>query len=84
MVLSDDLCADLAFINGKIVTLDEEDSIHEAISVKSGKILRVGTNESILETTGNRTRTIDLDGKVLLPGLIDSHMHPGGSWGAYL
>jgi predicted amidohydrolase YtcJ len=84
MVLPDDLCADLAFIKGKIVTLDKDDSIHEAVAVKCGKILRVGSNESILETTGYKTRIIDLKGMTLLPGLIDSHMHPGGSWGAYL
>ena len=84
MVLPDDLCADLAFINGKIVTLDKKDNIFEAVSVRNGKILRIGTNESIKETSGEKTRIVDLGGKVLLPGLIDSHMHPGGSWGAYL
>ena len=84
MVLPDDLCADLAFINGKIVTLDENNSVYESVSIRDGKILRVGTNEFIKETAGNKTRIVDLKGKVLLPGLIDSHMHPGGSWGAYL
>lgn len=84
MVLPDDLCADLAFVNGKILTLDPENRIAEAVSVKDGKILRVGKTESIKETTGERTRIIDLEGKTLVPGLIDSHMHPGGSWGAYL
>lgn len=84
MVLPDDLCADLAFINGIIITLDRDESVHEAVATKGGKILRVGSNDSILETTGSRTRIIDLEGRALLPGLIDSHMHPGGSWGAYL
>lgn len=84
MALPDDLCADLAFINGKIVTLDKENSVLEAVAVKDDKILRVGINAYIRETTGIRTRVIDLGGKTLLPGLIDSHMHPGGSWGAYL
>jgi len=84
MVLPDDLCADLAFINGKIVTLDETNKIFDAVSIRDGKILRVGSKESIMETTGNKTRIVDLEGKVVVPGLIDSHMHPGGSWGAYL
>ncbi len=84
MVLPDDLCADLAFTNGKIVTLDKNDTITEAVAVKDGKILRVGSTEKILETVGEKTQIIDLAGKTLLPGLIDSHMHPGGSWGAYL
>lgn len=84
MVLPDDLCADLAFTNGKIVTLNKENTITEAVAVKNGKILRVGNNKHIRETTGEKTQVIDLKGKTMLPGLIDSHMHPGGSWGAYL
>jgi predicted amidohydrolase YtcJ len=84
MSIPDDLCADLAFIKGKIVTLDDKDNIFEGVSIKNGKILRVGTNESVQETVGGKTRIINLQGKTMLPGLIDSHMHPGGSWGAYL
>ncbi|MBD3171770.1 amidohydrolase family protein [Candidatus Bathyarchaeota archaeon] len=84
MTIPDDLCADLAFINGKVITLNDDNDVHEAVSVKGGKILRVGKNAFIQETVGNRTKIINLDGKTLLPGLIDSHMHPGGSWGAYL
>ena len=84
MILPDDLCADLVFINGKIITLDKNDGVYEAVSVKNNRILRVGGNDSVKETAGNKTRVVDLEGKTLLPGLIDSHMHPGGSWGAYL
>jgi predicted amidohydrolase YtcJ len=84
MALPDDLCADLAFINGKIVTIDKNNNIFEAVSTRENKILRVGTNELIKETIGTKTRLVDLDGKTIIPGLIDSHMHPGGSWGAYL
>ncbi len=84
MALPDELCADLAFVNGKIVTLDDENSINEAVSVRGNKILRVGSNDYVKETFGDKTEVIDLKGKTLLPGLIDSHMHPGGSWGAYL
>lgn len=84
MVIPADLAADLAFINGKVVTLDKENSVHDAVAVKNGSILRVGTTEHIKEATAANTQIIDLKGKTLLPGLIDSHMHPGGSWGAYL
>lgn len=84
MALPDDLCADIAFVNGKILTLDKEDRIAEAVSVRRNKILRVGSRKDIEETLGKNTEIIDLRGKTLLPGLIDSHMHPGGSWGAYL
>ncbi|MCW4051152.1 MAG: amidohydrolase [Candidatus Bathyarchaeota archaeon] len=84
MVIPDDLCADLAFINGKVITVDKENSVAEAVAVKDGKIFRVGTSEHIKEVLGKKTEVHDLDGKTMLPGLIDSHMHPGGSWGAYL
>jgi predicted amidohydrolase YtcJ len=84
MTIPDDLCAELAFINGKVITVDGDNSIVKAVSIKDGKIIRVGSNELVLETVGQRTRIHDLKGKPLLPGLIDSHMHPGGSWGAYL
>jgi len=84
MVLPDDLGAELVFLNGNIITIDDNNSIQEAVSIKNGKILRVGSNDFIVETISNKTRVIDLKGLTLLPGLIDSHMHPGGSWGAYL
>jgi predicted amidohydrolase YtcJ len=84
MTLPDDLCADLAFFNGKVFTLDGDDRTVQAVSVRNGKILRVGSDDYVRESTGNRTKMVYLDGKTMLPGLIDSHMHPGGSWGAYL
>lgn len=83
MVLPSDIGADLVFTNGKIITLKADDIVN-AVAVKGGKILRIGSNESILETVGETTLCIDLNGMTMLPGLIDSHMHPGGSWGAYL
>lgn len=84
MALPNDLCADLAFFNGKVFTFDAEDSIVQAVSTRNGRIFRVGSDDYVRESTGSRTRIVDLDGKTMLPGLIDSHMHPGGSWGAYL
>ena len=83
MVLPSDLCAELVFINGKIITLCGDETV-EAVSVKNGRIQRIGSNDFILESAGETTEIIDLKGKTMLPGLIDSHMHPGGSWGAYL
>jgi len=79
-----DLCADLAFINGKVVTVDADGTVASAVAVKGGRILRVGSKESILEVVGEATALRDLEGLTVLPGFIDSHMHPGGSWGAYL
>ena len=78
------LFADLAFLNGKVITVDEVNSVAEAVAIKQGWILRVGTDDDIREVIDSGTEVHDLDGKTVLPGLIDSHMHPGGSWGAYL
>ena len=81
---SDSLFADLALLNGKVITVDDDNSIAEAVAIKKGWILRVGTDIDVREVIDSGTEVHDLDGKTVLPGLIDSHMHPGGSWGAYL
>jgi hypothetical protein len=67
--------ADLVLTNGKIVTMDEEESIREAAAVKFGKILAVGTNSQIEGLVGDSTKVIDLRGRMVIPGLIDSHCH---------
>src|SRR5437764_12576690 len=71
--------ADLILHRGRVVTVDPAFSIRQAIAVQGGKILRVGTNDEVLKTRGQRTEVIDLGGKTVLPGLIDSHVHPGGA-----
>jgi predicted amidohydrolase YtcJ len=70
---------DLILHHGKIVTVDKHFSIHQAMAVREGRILRVGSNEEILKTKGPETKPIDLEGKTVLPGLIDSHVHPTGA-----
>ncbi len=82
MSVPQDLCADLAFINGKVITVNERDEIVEAVAVRDGKILRVGSNEHVQEVFWEGTEVHDLGGLSLLPGLIDSHMHPG-SYGVF-
>jgi len=82
MSVPQDLCADLAFINGKVITVNEMDEIVEAVAVRDGRILRVGSNEHVQEVFGEGTEVHDLGGFSLLPGLIDSHMHPG-SYGVF-
>ena len=66
---------DLIVHNGKIVTVDQAFSVHQAMAVKDGKVLRVGGDRDILATKGDRTQVIDLAGRTVLPGLIDSHVH---------
>jgi predicted amidohydrolase YtcJ len=68
--------ADLILHRGKVVTVDPAFSIHQAVAIKDGRILKVGTDEAVLVDKGPNTGLIDLDGKMVLPGLMDSHAHP--------
>ncbi len=65
--------------HGKIVTVDAEFSIAEAIAVAEDRILAVGSNDTILALKRPETKVIDLEGKMLLPGLMDSHVHPSAA-----
>lgn len=67
--------ADLVLKNGKIITVDRKGSIVQALAVQQGRILDAGSNETIAGYIGHTTRVIDLMGKTLTPGLIDSHAH---------
>jgi predicted amidohydrolase YtcJ len=71
--------ADLILHHGKIVTVDRDFTVRQALAVKGDRLLRVGTDDEVLETRGPRTQVIDLGGKMVLPGLIDSHAHPTGA-----
>src|SRR5689334_8863651 len=71
--------ADLILHNGRIVTVDADFSIRQAVAVKDGKIVAVRTNQVILAERGAHTRVIDLHGRMVLPGLFDSHVHPLGA-----
>ncbi len=71
--------ADLVLHHGKIVTVDDKFSIQEAIAVKDGKVLAVGRNADMLKLKGAQTEMLDLKGKLVVPGLMDSHTHPTGA-----
>ena len=77
-----ELCADLALLNGNVLTMDADNSVAESVATKSNRILRVGSNEEVSQVIGEGTDVYDLAGKTVLPGLIDSHMHPG-SYGVF-
>jgi predicted amidohydrolase YtcJ len=70
-----DLPPDLVLHNGKIVTVDSHFSIAEAVAVKEDRFIAVGGNEEILALSGPKTEAINLRGRTVLPGLIDSHNH---------
>jgi predicted amidohydrolase YtcJ len=67
--------ADILLVNGKIITVDAHDSIAQAIAIHDGKILAVGTNEEVRKRAGKNARVIDLHGRTVTPGLIDTHCH---------
>jgi predicted amidohydrolase YtcJ len=67
--------ADTLFINGKVVTVDQQFSTQEAIAVRDGRILAVGKTADIRKLAGPSSRIIDLQGRTVIPGLIDSHLH---------
>jgi hypothetical protein len=69
------MIADLALTGGKIVTVDPDESIAEAVAVKHGRIIVVGSNSEAERLIGGDTRVIDLGGRTVIPGLIDSHCH---------
>jgi predicted amidohydrolase YtcJ len=68
------------FHNGKIVTVDPQFQIVEAMAIRDGRVVAVGRNADIIAMAGAGTERVDLGGKTVLPGLIDSHVHaPGAS-----
>ncbi len=67
---------DTVFFNGNIVTLDSVASTVSGVAVKDGRILKVGNSEEMKKLAGPDTRMVDLQGKTVVPGLIDAHCHP--------
>lgn len=70
-----EIFADYVFKNGRIITVNENDDIYEALAVKDNRIICVGDNKQADEYIGDRTRVIDLHGRAVTPGFIDSHIH---------
>ncbi|MCZ6485805.1 MAG: amidohydrolase family protein, partial [Acidobacteria bacterium] len=73
--------ADTIFFNGKVVSMDDTSNstdvgnVYEGIAVKGTKIMKLGTNEEVRALAGPDTRVLDLQGRTLLPGIIESHRH---------
>lgn len=71
--------ADAILYGGRVVTVDKDFTIHEAIAIQNGRVLLSGSDVDVMKTRGERTRMIKLEGRMVLPGLIDSHVHPAGA-----
>ncbi|WTW99539.1 amidohydrolase [Streptomycetaceae bacterium NBC_01309] len=68
--------ADLVFTGGTVVTAEPVQPFAQAVAVRGGRIAAVGMTEDIAPLRGPRTRTVDLDGRCLLPGFVEPHGHP--------
>jgi predicted amidohydrolase YtcJ len=67
--------ADLVLMGGNVLTMNPSQSCAEAIAIKDDRIVKVGTNEAISRWIGKNTKVISLNGKTLVPGFIDTHIH---------
>lgn len=68
--------ADTIYYNGRVITLWGASPLADAIAIQGNRFLSVGPNEEVLKTTSEITRKIDLHGRTVVPGLIDTHTHP--------
>src|SRR4030043_2200624 len=75
-ILRDKLGPDLIFRNGNIICMDPGNTTAEAVAVKGKKIIAIGSNKELESLAGKNTEVIDLSGRTVLPGFIESHFHP--------
>ena len=76
---SQEVIADAVYTNGRIYTVNEQQPWVEAIAVKDGKFLVVGSESDVQAVTGDATQVVDLVGRMVMPGLIDTHIHVMGA-----
>jgi predicted amidohydrolase YtcJ len=74
-VKGDAVSADLALTGGNVLTMNQSQPCAEAVAVKGDRIVKVGTNQEISRLIGENTRVIRLNGKTVVPGFIDTHIH---------
>ena len=73
--------ADLVLTGGVVYAVDARRSRHEALAVKDGRIAALGSAAEAAGWAGPRTRTVDLGGRLVLPGFADAHLHPSFATG---
>jgi predicted amidohydrolase YtcJ len=67
--------ADIVLFNGKIVSVDRDFSVREALAIGHGEVLATGTDAAMKKLAGNDAKLIDLGGRTVIPGLTDGHIH---------
>jgi predicted amidohydrolase YtcJ len=67
--------AELVLVNGNVLTVDAAFSVAEALAVRDGRFVAIGSNDAVRRHAGARTLTIDAKGRTVIPGLIDTHVH---------
>src|SRR6266404_2437884 len=68
--------ADRVYRNGAVFTADAQNSMAEAVAIRDGRIIYVGSNDGVAAFIGPATKVTDLKGGFLMPGLVDGHLHP--------
>ncbi|MGH9814364.1 MAG: amidohydrolase, partial [Candidatus Acidiferrales bacterium] len=69
--------ADIVLLNARIYTVDPHLKLAQALAIREGRIIAVGTSEEMKHWTGPETKVLDLEGKLVLPGFNDAHTHLG-------
>ena len=65
--------------NANVLTLDAKDTVAQAVAIRDGKFLAVGTNAAIMRLAGPKTQKIDAKGQTVMPGIVNTHIHPNRS-----
>ncbi len=75
IVMAQKQIPDVVYFNGYLWTVDKSKPVAEAVAISRDRIVAVGTSQEILKLAGEKTRRVDLAGKLMLPGFIDNHTH---------
>ena len=66
----------LIITNANVITLDDRSSRAEAVAILGGRIIRVGTNEDAMSMAVDPVTVLNMEGKTVVPGFVESHVHP--------
>ena len=75
MTLAAAQAPDMVLLNAKIVSADEKGATHQALAIRDRRIAALGNTATIKRMAGKTTKVVDLGGRTVIPGLIDSHIH---------